>query len=342
MRSVCCTLLFIVFYLTGTSGVMGQGTGKEKYRVVFYNTENLFDPSDDPVTNDEEFTPQGKNHWTHARLHQKVMMVYRALLEAAGGHLPDIIGLAEVENLWVVEYLVNHTPLQSGNYGIVHKESPDPRGIDVALLYRKERIKPLDYDFIAVPGVADSRFNSRDILHFKAGIGHETLHFFVNHWPSRSGGYLETKVKRELAAQIARRYLDLQFLREPQAKLLLMGDFNATPDEKCFLNILEAKLEPIVKQPTRLINLSQFWKGKQIGTIRTKGHWEIFDQFICSDQLLNGIGLTISREETKICNAGFLLEPAQRYLGLKPFRTYLGPVYQGGVSDHLPIATLLY
>jgi len=333
------TILFVL--LISSLEINGQIAKAKEFRVVFYNTENLFDPFDDPLTNDGEYTPSGKNHWTLQKLDKKVMMVYRALISASDGHLPDIIGLAEIENLWILEYLIKNTPLKEGNYGIVHKESPDPRGIDVALLYRKGSVVPVDYDFIPVPGKGTAHFSSRDILHFKAKLLKETIHFYVNHWPSRSGGYMETLGKRNLAARILRDNLDSLFEQQPQGKVLLMGDFNATPDETCFTKILGAILQLTSADPKNLINLSQFWSRQATGTIRTKGHWEIFDQFIVSAQLINGRGLQILQEKTAICTEDFLLEEDKRYLGKKPFRTYLGPVYHGGISDHLPIGTVI-
>lgn len=335
--------LTIFFMLLQCSlALSGQNRQAEDYRIVFYNVENLFDPFDNPATNDGEYTPTGKCHWTMSRLDHKVMMVYRAIIAASNGHFPDIIGMAEIENLWVIEYLIKHTPLKEGHYGIIHKESPDPRGIDVALLYRKETIVPVDYDFIPVHGGGSSRFSSRDILHFKAKLDKETIHFFVNHWPSRSGGYVETLGKRNLAARIVRQYLDSLLEKSPQSKLLLMGDFNATPDEDCFSKILGATLHPEQTNTSQLVNLSQFWlKSATTGTIRTKGHWEIFDQFICSGNLLYGNGLLVLPSKTSICTEDFLMEADNRYLGKKPFRTYMGPVYHGGVSDHLPISTVI-
>lgn len=336
-------LTILLVMLLCSLALSGQNKQVEDYRIVFYNVENLFDPFDDPATNDGEYTHTGKCHWTMSRLDHKVMMVYRAIISASNGHFPDIIGLAEIENLWTIEYLIKHTPLKEGNYGIIHKESPDPRGIDVALLYRKETIVPVDYDFIPVHGSGSSHFSSRDILHFKAKLNKETIHFFVNHWPSRSGGYVETLGKRNLAARIVRQYLDSLLEKTPQRKLLLMGDFNATPDEDCFTKILGATLHPERSNTSRLVNLSQFWlKNGTTGTIRTKGRWEIFDQFICSGNLLYGSGLLVSSSKTSICTEDFLMEVDNRYLGKKPFRTYMGPVYHGGVSDHLPISTVIY
>jgi len=333
-------VVFLISFICSIE-LSGQVNQPKEYRIVFYNTENFFDTLDDPDTNDEEYTPEGKNHWTRARLEHKSMMVYRAIIAAADGHLPDIIGLAEIENLWVLEYLLKSTPFGEENYGIVHKESPDPRGIDVALLYRRQTVVPLDYFFIPVHGKGSSRFSSRDILQFKARLGNESICFFVNHWPSRGGGYMETRGKRDLAAGIQRKSLDSLLTSNPQEKILLMGDFNATPDENCLTSILGANDLQLHVNACRLINLSQCWRNGSTGTIRTKGHWEIFDQFLCTDNLLHGAGLTISPDQTTICHAAFLLETDSKYLGVKPFRTYLGPVYHGGVSDHLPIATLL-
>ena len=319
----------------------GQNKPIKDYRIVFYNTENLFDPFDDPATNDGEYTPEGKCHWTISRLDQKVMMVYRAIISASNGEFPDIIGIAEIENLWILEYLLKKSPFKEANYGIVHKESPDPRGIDVALLYRKETIVPVDIEFIPVHGNGSSRFSSRDILIFKARLNKETIHFFVNHWPSRSGGYMETLGKRNIAARLARETIDSLLTINPQSKLLLMGDFNATPDEDCFTNILGTTSKAQSTGGKALFNLSLKWMDKGLGTIRTRGRWEIFDQFICTFNLVSTHGLHISPDKTVICSEDFLMEEDKRYLGKKPFRTYLGPVYHGGVSDHLPISTII-
>jgi hypothetical protein len=334
------TILLFIFVLLSLE-LTGQNKTSECYRAVFYNTENLFDPRNDPATNDEEFTPSGKCHWSVARLNQKVMMLYRALISASDGHFPDVIGLAEVENLWVIEYLISHTPFKTANYAIIHKESPDPRGIDVALLYRKETVTPVDYDFIPVSSKGVSRFVSRDILYFKAKLGDEDISFFVNHWPSRSGGYTASVGKRNIAALILRNRLDSLLFKLPKSKFLLMGDFNATPDEECFTRILRTNSSKDNDNPEKLVNLSIPWTKSRIGTIRAKGQWEIFDQFISSFSLCSGKGLQITSTGAKICSEKFLLEEDNKYLGKKPFRTYLGPVYHGGVSDHLPISVAI-
>lgn len=307
------------------------------YTIVFYNVENLFDTWDDPQTSDEEFTPIGTNHWTNDRFEHKIKMIYKALITAGNGQFPDIIGLAEVENSWVLEQLISKTPLNKVPYGIIHKDSPDPRGIDVALLFRKDKVIPIDYEHIKVSNNGKYIFRTRDILHFTAELNKEHVHFFVNHWPSRSGGYIETKEKRDLTAQILRRSIDSLLVKQPHANILIMGDFNATPKEKCFTILMKASPYPGNHDPSSLINLSTLWTKHAEGTIRNGGQWEIFDQMICSHHLLSNETLKLDPEQSGICNFEFLLEPDPSFLGKKPYRTYLGPVYHGGISDHLPV-----
>lgn len=317
----------------------GQQKSDKNLVIVFYNVENLFDTQDNPDTSDEEFTPSGDFHWTKTHLDQKVKNLYRALLSAGKGRFPDVIALAEIENLWVIEYLINNTPLSKIPYGIIHKESPDPRGIDVALLYRKDKIEPIDYRHIPVKGNSEISVVSRDILHFTGSVNKEKIHFFVNHWPSRSSGYTETKEKRDFAAQILRNYIDSLQRKEPDAQILLMGDFNATPKENCFSEIMKTTLNRKSLQSQQLLNLSLPWIKAGKGTIRSGGQWEIFDQFICTGNFLIDGNLKLLTDRTLICDEPFLLEPDNKFLGYKPFRTHLGPAYHGGISDHLPIVT---
>ena len=327
----------VFFCLLAITFVGIRCEAQKKYQIIFYNVENLFDTWDDPLTSDEEFTPMNDRHWTRKRFEDKLKMVYKTLITAGNGQFPDIIGLAEIENLWVVEQLIEQTPLKNVPYGIIHKESPDPRGIDVALLYRKDRVKPIDYQFIKVSNKGKYNIISRDILHFTSEIEKEKFHFFVNHWPSRSGGYVETVEKRNITAGILKSYLDSLYSKYQNINILLMGDFNATPNEKCFTTLLKALPFPGNNDPSFLINLSTSWTKKAEGTIRNGGQWEVFDQMICSYNLLNNNTFKIIPEQSGICRFDFLLEPDPTFLGEKPFRTYLGPTYHGGISDHLPV-----
>lgn len=305
--------------------------------LVFYNVENLFDTWDDPLTADEEFTPRGTKHWSSGRLTKKLQMLYKAIIAAGEGQFPCIIGLAEVENRWVVEQLIAQTPLRKVPYGIIHKDSPDPRGIDVALLYRKDLIKPIDFNFIPVGKLGKNGFQSRDILYLKAKIRDKQVHIFVNHWPSRSGGYTETVAKREIAATILRSQVNALQLSDPNARIVIMGDFNAGPTERCIMSILKAIAYPGDDEVNSLVNLTTLWGKSADGTIRNGGQWGVFDQIICSRNLLSDPSMQIQSRTKGICNFNFLLESDKTYLGSKPFRTYMGPTYHGGTSDHLPV-----
>ncbi len=317
-----------------------SSTAQKSHYVIFYNVENLFDYFDDPLTNDESYTPGGENHWTKERFYEKIRMIYKAVITGCEGNFPDIIGLAEIENRWVLEQLINKTPLKEVPYGIIHKESPDLRGIDVALLYRKDRIEPVDLDFLSISATGKHAFQSRDILYFKGKADGTTLHFYVNHWPSRSEGYMESKEKRDLAARVLRSSIDALRMKETNPRILIMGDFNATPKEDCLLKILKSKIISKTAGENTLINLSGRWLKNRGGTVCRAGQWEVFDQFICSENLIHGDTVLIKPVDVRICHLPFLLEEEKNYMGQKPFRTFLGPAYHGGVSDHLPIITI--
>jgi hypothetical protein len=319
-----------------------QSASKNDFCIVFYNVENLFDVKNDPETKDDDFTPDGKNHWTYHRLDAKLQHIYKTLIASGKGEFPDIIGLAEIENRWVLKRLIDSTPLSRVPYGIIHKDSPDPRGIDVALLYRKDRIDPVDFDFLRVVKEGKKHFESRDILYFSGRLNGDTVHFFVNHWPSRYGGYMATKKKRNFAARILRQRIDTILKSEPDAHILLMGDFNATRNEGCLRDVLRAAEFTNINGSDSLINLTSSWRKEPTGTLRNQGRWAVFDQFICSPSLLDGSKLRLDLSRTHICHEAFLLEADEKYLGSKPNRTYIGPAYHGGFSDHLPIVTVLH
>jgi hypothetical protein len=314
---------------------------QDDHYILFYNLENLYDTFDNPNTNDSAFTPYGENHWTIKRFDRKLLLIYKTIIAGCKGQFPDIIGLSEIENMRVLEQLISLTPFCKIPYGIIHKESSDPRGIDVALLYRKDKILPIDYEHIEVSNPSKPVFTSRDILHFTGELKGIRIHFFINHWPSRSGGEIETREKRNIAAKLLRSHIDLLLTNDPDARILVLGDFNATPKDKCMTDILKAHAYPDLKGNGSLVNLSTAWQKSDWGTIKRNGQWFIFDQIMCSPNLLDNSMLHIEPSKTEICRPSFILEPDKTYLGKKPYRTYTGPAYHGGVSDHLPVVTVL-
>ncbi len=308
------------------------------FSVLFYNVENLFDAVDDPGLGDDEFIPEADRHWTGKRFNQKILNISKVILNASGFYPPDIIALCEIENRNVLEKLLLNTPLKSKSYKIIHKESPDHRGIDVALIYNPDRIYPLSYSFYPLVE-NNSILKTREILYF-SGIadGKDTLHFFVNHWPSRFGGLLETQQERNIAALLLKEKTDSLFQLNHGAKIIVFGDFNDQPTDKSLTDVLSVLNPETEIIDNRLYNLSFLWVENEPGTIKYQSQWSVFDQFIVSGALLiKNRGFSTIPENAKTVSLPFLLEPDEKFGGQKPKRTYNGFSYEGGFSDHLPV-----
>jgi len=326
------SLLLSPFSLSAQSDTTG-------YCVVFYNVENLFDPEDDPEKNDDAFTPSGFNHWTYKRFYKKLNDIAKVFLAINGWEPPDIIGLAEIENANVLQKLCYNTGLKAHRYRYVHYDSPDVRGIDVALLYRSDRIEIVESFPVAVVFPFERGAKNRDILYAKALIAEDTLHLFVNHWTSRFGGHGATIPKRNYYAQVLRAKVDSLFSINKDANILIMGDFNDYPTDESLTACLQAENYETDAENATLFNLMA---SLGAGTHKTQEFWGCLDQFIVSKSLMdNENRLQIKNREAIIFDAPFLLVTDEKYGGVKTFRTYLGPKYIGGYSDHLPIKTVL-
>ncbi len=303
-----------------------------EYRIVFWNLENYFDPFDDPVTSDDEFTREGERRWSWKRFTKKRNDIAKVIMSLGdernhpGEGYPVLIALSEVENRFVLDQLVKCTPLSLLGYGIIHRNSPDERGIDVALLYRKKYFRPLEYKFYEVKLEGEKR-NTRLILYTKGVLEDlDTLHLFVNHWPSKFGGEKKSYPNRECAANTLLKVCDSIFERNERSNIILSGDFNDTPSSRLFL--------PFKK----FVNMAAPFEQRGEGTIKYKGKWEMIDMFFISGNLLNQKEpVACAKDAMKIIGIPFLLEKDPLYLGLRPRRCYTGPRYIGGVSDHLPI-----
>lgn len=305
---------------------------------MFYNVENLFDNIDDPETNDDEFLPRGERRWGKDRLTLKYKRIYQVIAAVGGKGFPAIVGFCEVENRFVLEKLLANTPLGNMGYKIVHHDSPDRRGIDVALLYRISDFEPLWYEAIPVQNPSDPDFKTRDILYVKGILDTDTIHVFVNHWPSKYGGAVDTQPLRKLSAQTAKHFTDSIAARNPQASILLMGDFNDSPIDESVENHLGAQHPDRVSDSFNLYNMAYPLALQGIGSNKYREKWELIDQIIVSKPMLdpeNSLHTTPSRFH--VFKAPFLLIKDENYLGEKLFRTYNGFRYAGGFSDHLPI-----
>lgn len=312
--------------------------GKDRFRIMFYNVENLFDWEDDTAKRDESFTPEGDNHWHPGRFWDKQRKISQTIIAAGGWEAPEIVGVCEVENRFVLEQLVQKTALYKSNYQIVHEESDDSRGIDVALIYRPDKFELLHYHYIKIKFDEEDARPTRDILYVK-GIANfaDTIHVFVNHWPSRFGGHLATDPKRMKAATTLRSTVDSIFASVPSANIIITGDFNDHPEDKSIIEGLQAKHKQEDINQNTLFNLMHEKMHKE-GTHKFQGEWGILDMWIVSDGLMNGTNkLEIAEDGATIFNAPWLLMDETVHLGKRPFRTYQGPKYIGGYSDHMPI-----
>ena len=330
----------IVTFFTGTISLLllssnpvhSQSADFQSLVIMSYNVENLFDIYDDPATDDDEFLPGGSRRWNFKRYHSRINSLYKVITAAGEWTPPGIVAFCEVENRKVLEDLVYGTNLSKYNYEIVHGDSPDPRGIDVCLIYRKEIVKILSWRYLIPDGYKDKSFSTRSILYTKCLTGGDTIHLFVNHWPSRRGGVLAGEKIREDIAGMLRDKADSLSSSTAGSKILIMGDFNATPVDKVVRMISDQYGSGL-----SMINLSDRY-GNGEGTYRYRGTWEVLDQYIVSNSLLDcKTGIYTSNELMRIFNPDFLLKKDPVYPGMSPNSAWNGFRFQGGFSDHLPV-----
>ena len=311
--------------------------------VAFWNMENFFDPFVDSTLSYNDFTSEGAQHWTSSRFYRKRNNLYKAILAFSQRQPIGILGVCEVENDFVLNALFGSSPLKCYNYRWVHYDGPDRRGIDPAIVYSKDLLQLVYSEAIPYRNPNDPNMVSRDILYAKFfDYHHDTLHCFVNHWPSKYRGELETVEARDCAAAIVRHKVDSiqQMIRD--AKIIIMGDFNDTPDAPCISEVLGAQPPSKDHSDTSLINL--FTNPAELGfkgTIKHQDSWMIFDQIIISKSLLYNDSLYCTSSDARIVHNDFLLQEDPTYHGQKLNRTYIGPQYYGGFSDHLPVLLLL-
>lgn len=299
------------------------GQDEEVMLVSFWNLENFFDYEDGGGGgSDREFSSGGERHWTKSRYWKKCHGVAKTVLWMADsyGKVPDVMGVAEVENRGVLQAVLNGTLLKKYDYVQIHEDSPDTRGIDVALIYRKSVWKCLEARTVRISSDMDGKpLRTRDILYVcledRAG---ETYHFLVNHHPSKYGGAKESETKRAAVMNAMVSVCD-SLMKAGEGNIISMGDFNDTPDGEAFS--LTGK---------SLVNMSLPLSRKGRGTIRYAGKWELIDMFLTSGDIADVSVMDI-------CLPDFLGTTDRAHSGLKPLRTYTGPRYTGGISDHLPV-----
>ncbi|MEI6683927.1 MAG: endonuclease [Bacteroidota bacterium] len=317
-----------------------QKTKGNQFKVAFYNTENLFDTIHDLNKNDNDFLPDAKVPWTSQRYNHKLQNIARVLVAIDSVNLPAVIGMAEVENIGVLNDLISKTPLHKGNYQAILEEGSDPRGIDVALIFRKDVMHYVSHKAFA----AAQSFNTRSILYVKlSDAKKDTFHIFVNHWKSREGAGNETETKRIENATSLRHLTDSLLARNPKANILIMGDFNDEPKDKSISEILGAGKPDQPVTPKGLYNLMylRFLNGE--GTLYYKD-WDLFDQIIVSGNLLSqnkqGRGAFILPPWSTIFKQDWMLYK-NKAGDMVPNRTASSKDYFGGYSDHLPVFVIV-
>lgn len=310
------------------------------YRLMFYNVENLFDVIDDPRINDEEFLPGSQKKWSEVRYQEKIDHIAKVIKDLGKDTLPVLVGLCEVENRKTVDDLINKTGLKGLDYKIIHRESPDSRGIDVALLYRARYFQLIDSHFFPIRFPFDTVMRTREIL-YAYGIlgGKDTLHVFVNHWPSRSSGEIESRPLRLFVAEVVRFRVDSILRKSPSAQIIITGDFNDEPMDLSVVSGLKALLSYEKPDAGKLYDLTQgLKKTSPGGTYKYKGSWNLLDHMVVSGAVLDTSRMFYSRPaDLQVFQAKYLLQPDKTNMGDQPFRTYSGNFYQGGYSDHLPV-----
>ena len=304
----------------------------DTFSVGFYNLENLFDTKDDPHTLDDDFTPKGRKNWNHKRYKKKIKKlgsVIAQLGKEKSPHPPALIGVVEVENESVLQDLVNSKSLVNHHYGIVHYDSPDERGIDVALLYKKELFELVHSETfpLYLNGKNGTRDYTRDVLWVKGNLNGESINILVNHWPSRRTGASETEDKRIKAAQLNRHIIDKIQNENEDAKIIIMGDFNDDPTSKSVSNYL---MDAQFYNP--MTTLLRYGRG----SLNHDKTWHLFDQIIFSKNFFENVRGNHGFRYAEIFDKHFLKSWRGKRKGY-PFRTYTGNWYQGGFSDHFPV-----
>lgn len=322
-----------------SSTLIAQDSGKQIFRIMCYNVENYFDCKDDSLTDDKEYLPTGMRGWNYTKYEKKQARIGTVITSIGGWDAPGLVGLCEIENDKCLYDLTHYAGLKNLRYKYLHHESPDARGVDVALLYQPKLFKPIHDEAIKIDFPTAPSSKTRDIL-FASGIipTGDTLHIFVCHFPSRLGGELESEERRLFVASKVREKVDSIFSKSDKANIVIMGDFNDYPTNRSISEILGAQQLSNNISPKKMYNMVYNLHLEGKGSNKHLGEWGALDQLIVSGNLLNPQSKFNTKDgDTRFFDADFLLEDDKQFLGKQPFRTYMGMKYQDGFSDHLPV-----
>jgi len=318
-----------------------QNINRETFYVANWNLENLFDTDNDSLKNDEDFLPESPKRWTEDRFEDKLTNLTKVINYMNNGCGPDILTCEEVENINVMKKLIYK--LRDRDYVVAHRDSPDARGIDVALLYDRN-VFAID-SLAAIHVELPDHTPTRDILHVVLihKISNQKIHVYVNHWPSRRGGETKSENRRLKAAEVLKASLDTLARTSPNSSVIILGDFNDEPNNKSITNVLGAKIfecDNKTWQNNSLLDLAarKFMNGE--GSYLFSGKWDMIDQIIISSPLLDSKGIEYDCNSFEVIKPPFMIDPKSKKGGALP--TYKGNRYIGGYSDHFPVGAKFY
>jgi len=336
MKPLIAACLFFLCFLFSTAQ-------KQQYKVAvvaFYNLENFYDTIDNPIVNDDEFTPKGDKNYNSKIYVDKVTHLATVISQIGADVNPDgpaLLGVAEIENDTVLNDLIANSAIKARGYHYVHYDSRDLRGVDVGLIYNPKYFTVEDSRklFVLLPSGSKTSFLTRDVLWVKGKLNGETVHVFVNHWPSRLGGEERSAPARAAAAMVDKKFMDSIQKEDVNAKIIMMGDLNDDPISPSLTKVIGAKGDTAKVKPGGFYNPWVDMYKKGIGTLAYQDAWGLFDQIIISQSWLNKDQPGFFFYKQHIFNQEYLIENIGKYKGY-PMRTWDGNTYRGGYSDHFP------
>lgn len=336
-------LFYCLFLAIGTSQLNAQEKKTYKiHTIAFYNLENLFDTINDTSKFDEASPIMEMKGDIETVYKKKVHNMARVLSDIGlddTHNSPVIIGISEVENRQVIEDLINDPLLFGRDYGIIHYDSPDARGIDVAMLYQKKFFTPLhtsSHELKIYDDNSRKRVYTRDQLLVSGTLEGDMIHVLVNHWPSRSGGEARSRPKRVAAAKLSKKIIDSLQTDDPYAKIFLMGDLNDDPTNESVKKVLNAEKDRDKVELKGIYNPYESFYRKGLGTTAYRDAWSLFDQILISKPLLDKDFSTFKFYQAGIYNKNYLVGKYGRYKGY-PLRSFADGGFTDGFSDHFPV-----
>jgi len=341
MKKINYLIVVLIFF----AFVNTNAQEKRKFKVhtvAFYNVENLFDTINNPNKFDEASPIMELTYKRDEIYKKKVQNMARVISEIGAdvsNNTPVIIGLAEVENRQVIEDLANDPSLVDKDYGIVHYESPDARGIDVALMYQKDFFTPIstsNHELKIYDDITRKRVYTRDQLLVSGKLEGEMIHVIVSHWPSRSGGEARSRPKRIAAAKLNKHIIDSLQANDPYAKIFTMGDLNDDPTNSSLKDVLKAEKDKEKVKLKGIYNPMEGFFKKGLGSNAYRDAWSLFDQILITKPLLDKDYSTFRFYKAGIFNKQYLTNKKGRYKGY-PFRSFADGGFTNGFSDHFPV-----